>query len=391
MRVVPTPTDRRLSGRRPPLQTPTTTIAMARPILAQINLAALRQNLARVREKATGAQVLAVVKADAYGHGLARVLPALDDADGLALVEAEAAYALRERHYTRRILLLEGFFEERELPEFAQRRLATVVHDAEQVRMLEHAQLTRPLEVFVKVNTGMNRLGFRPEDVAGICARLAAAPAVAALRLSMHFARADEDDGLKAPLAAFEAACKGLPYPRSLANSAGVMRFPEVGGDIVRPGIMLYGATPLPYESAQTLGLQPVMTLRSRLIAVQDLRVNESVGYGGAYTAARPHRVGVIACGYADGYPRHAPNGTPVLVCGQKARLVGRPSMDMLTVDLSDLPDARTGSPVVLWGEGLPVDDVATAAATVGYELLCAVTTRVPYVTTEIGAVDLEL
>jgi alanine racemase len=364
---------------------------MARPLFAQINLAALRSNLALARTKSPGTQVLAVVKANAYGHGLARVLPALEEADGLALVEPDAAIDLRERHYTRRILLLEGFFAERELPDLAQRRLAIVVHHMDQVRMLEAAQLVRPLEVFVKVNTGMNRLGFRPDEVAGVCLRLASTPAVAALRLMMHLPRADEEDGIKGPLTVFDAACKGLPYPRSLANSAGVMRYAEVGGDFVRPGIMLYGSSPFPYDAAATLGLQPVMTLRSELIAVQELKANDSVGYGGAYTASRSHRVGVVACGYADGYPRHAPNGTPVLVCGRKARLVGRPSMDMLTVDLTDVPEARLGSPVVLWGEGLSVDDVATAASTVGYELLCAVAPRVPHVTTEFGALDLEL
>jgi alanine racemase len=364
---------------------------MARPLYAQINLAALRENLRRVRERAPGTQVFAVVKANAYGHGLARVLPALEDADGLALVEAEAAYDLRERRYTRRILMLEGFFAESELPEYAQRRLATVVHDPEQVRMLETAVLARPLEVFVKVNTGMNRLGFRPSDVPGICERLASSPSVAGLRLMMHFARSDEDDGIAEPIAVFDAACRGLPYPRSLANSAGIVRFPEVGGDIVRPGIMLYGGTPLPYDTADMLGLRPVMTLRSAIIGVQELKANDSVGYGATYTASRPHRVGVVACGYADGYPRHAPNGTPVLVCGRKVRMAGRPSMDMVTVDLTEVPEAGIGSPVVLWGEGLPVDDVASAAATVGYELLCAVAPRVPYVTSDLRDIDLEL
>jgi alanine racemase len=364
---------------------------MPRPLYAQINLAALRWNLARVREKAPGAQVLAVVKANAYGHGLMRVLPALDDADGLALVELDVAVDLRERHYTRRILMLEGFFSESELPEFANKRLATVVHEMGQLRMLEKAVLARPLEVFVKVNVGMNRLGFRPAEVAGVCQRLASSPSVAALRLMMHFPRADEEDGLKEPLEVFEEACKGLNYPRSLANSAGVIRYAEVGGDVVRPGIMLYGATPFPYDTAEMLGLRPVMTLRSALIAVQELKPNESVGYGAIYTASRAHRIGVIACGYADGYPRHAPNGTPVLVCGKKVRLAGRPSMDMLTVDLTDVPEAQVGSPVVLWGEGMPVDDVANAASTVGYELLCAVAPRVPHVTSEVGSVDLEL
>jgi alanine racemase len=364
---------------------------MSRPLFAQINLAALAANLGRARELAHGAQVLAVVKADAYGHGLMRVLPALEQADGLALLELDAAVALRERHYTRRILLLEGFFEERELAEIAQRRLAIVVHHLEQVAVLERAALTRPLEVFVKVNTGMNRLGLAVGDVANVCERLSRCASVAALRLMTHLARAEDDDGVKEPLDAFESACRGLPYPRSIANSAGVVRYAEVGGDIVRPGIMLYGATPFPYESAHALGLQPVMTLRSRLIDVRELKMNESVGYGATYTAARPHRIGVIACGYADGYPRLAPNGTPVLVGGTKVRMAGRVSMDMLTVDLTEVPNARIGSPVVLWGEGLPVDDVANAASTVGYELLCAVAPRVPFITTRVGALDLDL
>ena len=364
---------------------------MPRPILAQVNLAALRSNLARVRERAPGTQVMAVVKANAYGHGLMRVLPALDGADGLALVELDAAIALRAAHYARRILLLEGFFSPDELPEFAARRLATVVHHEQQVRMLETARLARPLEVFVKVNTGMNRLGIAPGAVAPLVERLSHCESVAVLRLMMHFARADEDDGIAEPLRVFEAACKGLPYPRSVANSAGVIRHAETGGDIVRPGIMLYGATPFTYDSAESLGLEPVMTLRSELVAVQELAAGDAVGYGASYVAPGPRRIGVVACGYADGYPRHAPNGTPALVCGRKVPLAGRVSMDMITVDLSEVPEAQVGSPVVLWGEGLPVDDVAGAASTVGYELLCAVAPRVPFAVTEVGRIDLEL
>ncbi len=251
--------------------------------------------------------------------------------------------------------------------------------------------LARPLEVFVKVNTGMNRLGFRPAEVAGVCQRLSSSPSVAALRLMMHFARADEDDGLEEPLSVFEAACRGLPYPRSLANSAGIIRFPEVGGDFVRPGIMLYGATPFPYDTADMLGLRPVMTLRSAIIAVQDLKANESVGYGAHIHGVAPasrRRGRLRLCGRlsAPCAERHAGAG-----CGTKVRLAGRPSMDMITVDLTDVPEARVGSPVVLWGEGMPVDDVASAAATVGYELLCAVAPRVPHVTSEVGGIDLEL
>jgi alanine racemase len=364
---------------------------MPRPLYAQVNLSALRDNLAQVRSRAPQTQVLAVVKADAYGHGLLRVLPALADADGLALVELERAYELRSLRYARRILLLEGFFSAAELPEIASRRLAVVVHHAEQLRMLETTPVSRPLEVFVKINTGMNRLGLRPAEVPDAVERLTHCDAVATLRLMTHFARADEPDGVKEQLATFDAACGGLPYPRSLANSAGVIRFGEVGGDIVRPGIMLYGATPFARDSATSLGLQCVMTLRSEIIAVQNLAAGDRVGYGAAYTAPRPQRIGIVACGYADGYPRHAANGTPVQVCGRIVRLVGRVSMDMLAVDLTDVPEAAVGSPVVLWGEGLPVDEVAAAAGTVGYELLCAVAPRVPFVASAYGKLDLEL
>jgi alanine racemase len=237
----------------------------------------------------------------------------------------------------------------------------------------------------------MNRLGIAPSDVIRVVERLNHCDSVAVMRLMTHLACADEDDGIAEALATFNAACRGLPYPRSIANSAGVIRHADVGGDIVRPGIMLYGATPFPLKSAVSLGLEPVMTLRSEIIAVQTLRPNESVGYGAAYTATRAHRVGVVACGYADGYPRGAPNGTPVLVCGKKARIAGRVSMDLITVDLTDVPEAVVGSPVVLWGQGLPVDNIAHAASTLGYELLCAVSPRVPFVVSNVPRIDLEL
>ena len=364
---------------------------MARPVYAQLSLPALRANLARARALAPDTQLLAVVKANAYGHGLMRALPAFSDADGLALIELDAAIALRAERYSRRILLLEGFFAPDELPEIASRRLAVVVHNDEQVQMLERAKLERPLEVFVKINSGMNRLGIAPGDVTRVVERLNHCESVAVLRLMTHLARADEDEGIADALATFNAACRGLPYPRSIANSAGVVRHAEVSGDIVRPGIMLYGASPFPLKSAASLGLEPALTLRSEVIAVQSLRPNESVGYGATYTATRAQRIGVIACGYADGYPRHAPNGTPVLVAGKKARLAGRVSMDLITVDLTDVPEATIGSPVVLWGRGLPVDEVAHAASTVGYELLCAVAPRVPFVVTNVPRIDLEL
>jgi alanine racemase len=253
------------------------------------------------------------------------------------------------------------------------------VHCAEQVDMLERVRVSRPLDVYLKINTGMNRLGVAPADARALAQRLSQAQSVASLCLMTHFARADEPDAIAEPLARFTAACEGLPYPRSLANSAGVVRYADVGGDVVRPGVMLYGATPFATRGAKALGLSPVMTLRSKLIAVQMLAAGESVGYAATFTAARPTRIGVVACGYADGYPRHAPNGTPVLVDGQRVPIAGRVSMDMLTVDLSSVPGAGIGSNAVLWGEGLPVDEVANAAGTVGYELLCAVAPRVRF------------
>ena len=353
---------------------------MARPLVAQIDLAALAANLARARAFAPGSQVLAVVKADAYGHGLMRVLPALAAADGFALIELDNAVRLRERGERRPILLLEGCFEATELDTFAHHALGCVVHSLEHVEMLERARPMPALDVYLKINTGMNRLGVAPNEARAIAARLERAPAVGSLRLMTHFARADEEDGIEQALARFEAACAGLPYPRSLANSAGVVRFGDIGGDVVRPGIMLYGATPFARRSAQSLGLAPVMTLRSKLIGVQTLAAGDIVGYGATVVATQPMRIGVVACGYADGYPRHAPNGTPILVDGARVATAGRVSMDMITVDISSLPDARVGSDVVLWGEGLPIDDVAHAAGTVGYELMCAVAPRVPFV-----------
>ena len=357
---------------------------MSRPLVATLDLAALAANVARVRHFAPGAEVLAVVKANAYGHGLRRVLPALHDADGIALIELESALELRAAGYSKPILLLEGFFEPREIEPIAEAAISVVVHDLEQLRILEaRAPAARPLDVCVKGNSGMNRLGLPLTELALASTRLAQHPAIARVTLMTHFASADEERGLAEPLARFAAACAGLPYRRTLANSAGVVRYAQVGGDVVRPGIMLYGATPFATRSAQSLGLEPVMTLSSRIIGVQTIEAGDTVGYGGTFRAARRMRIGVVACGYADGYPRHAPNGTPVLVAGRRAPTAGRVSMDMLTIDLTDVPDARVGSEVVLWGDGLPVDDVAAAASTVGYELLCAVAPRVPFAVRE--------
>ncbi|MEP6702718.1 MAG: alanine racemase [Betaproteobacteria bacterium] len=353
----------------------------ARPIRAVVNLAALAHNLARARQLTTPAKVFAVVKANAYGHGLTRILPALGGADGLALLELESAIYLRALGWRKPILMLEGFFDRSELTLFAEHGFATVVHHDAQVDALCDARIERRLDVFVKVNTGMNRLGFREERLAHTVSRLRGLACVRTLTLMTHLASADEPDGITEPMARFRAIAGRFDLPVSIANSAGVFRYQEVGGDIVRPGIMLYGSSPFDTQAgtAQRLGLRPVMSLHSRIIAIQTLGPGDRVGYGGAHRVEGNSCIGVVACGYADGYPRSAPTGTPIAVNGLRARLVGRVSMDMITVDLTGMNDAQIGSQVELWGDTVPVDEVAAAAGTIGYELLCGVTQRVPF------------
>jgi alanine racemase len=319
-----------------------------------------------------------VVKANAYGHGLARAARALAAAEGLALIELEAALELRRAGERRPILLLQGFFSPEELEPIAAHGLTTVVHDPEQLAMLEKARLPKRIAVVAKLNTGMNRLGFPAENVRGVLDRLRNCSSAGAVALMTHFADADGKRGVSWQLERFEAATAGVDLPQSLANSAALLRYPDTHKDWVRPGIMLYGCSPFPDESAAALGLKPAMTLESELIAVRDLRPGDGVGYGRTYTADRPMRIGIVACGYADGYPRHAPTGTPVLVGGKRTRTVGRVAMDMLFADLTGIPEAAVGSPVTLWGEGLSADEVAASAGTVSYELLCALSQRVP-------------
>ncbi len=355
---------------------------MTRPLRATIDLPALRGNFAVARQRASDANLWAVIKANAYGHGLLRVAETLEDlADGFALLDLDDAVALREAGFRQPLLLLEGFFEADELPLYAAYGLTPVVHTLEQVEMLAGAALPARLPVYIKLNTGMNRLGLSAEEFHPALTALQTTSCVAAITLMTHFADADQERGIEWQMAGFEESTRGCDDPVSLANSAALLRFPVTCRGWARPGIMLYGSSPFPQdESAESLGLRPVMTLSSRLITVQELDAGDRVGYGGTFTADRPMRIGVVACGYADGYPRHAPSGTPMLVEGRRTRTVGRVSMDMITVDLEGIPDAGIGSPVVLWGEGLPVDEVAAAAGTVSYELLCALTPRVPII-----------
>ena len=355
---------------------------MTRPIRATIDLSVLRGNFAIARQRAEGAALWAVIKANAYGHGLMRTAEALDDlADGFALLDLDDAVALREAGFRQPILLLEGFFEADELPLLAEYGLTPVVHTLEQIEMLTGAALPARLPVYLKLNSGMNRLGLSAEEFHAALTALETSRNVSGITLMTHFADADLERGIAWQMARFEEAVQGCDHPVSLANSAALLRYPAARRGWARTGIMLYGSSPFPQdESAEALGLRPVMTLSSQLVAVQELAAGERVGYGGIFTAERPMRIGVVACGYADGYPRHAPTGTPILVEGRRTRTVGRVSMDMIMVDLEGIPDAGIGSPVVLWGEGLPVDDVATAAGTVSYELLCALAQRVPVI-----------
>jgi alanine racemase len=356
---------------------------MTRPIRASIRLSALRSNLALARSRAPQARVLAVIKANGYGHGLLRAAQAFAAADGFAVLELDEALRLRAAGVDRRILMLEGFFDAAELPVLARERVTCVVHSDEQVAMLQAAGLPGPVDVFVKVDSGMNRLGFRPAELSRVLEALRACRNAGELTLMTHFACADDARGVDWQLEVFRRATAGLDLPLSLANSAALLRYPHAAPGWARLGIMLYGASPFAEESAQLIGLQPAMTLESRLIAVHELRAGESVGYGALFRARDAMRMGVVACGYGDGYPRHAPTGTPVLVAGARTRLIGRVSMDMLCVDLTELPQAQVGAPVVLWGEGLPVEEVAHAAGTISYELLCALAQRVPVVEVE--------
>jgi alanine racemase len=351
---------------------------MPRPIRATISSGALAHNLMVAKAHAGTAKVWAVIKANAYGHGVERAARAFDAADGFAVLDFQEAAKLRIAGVTKPILLLEGFFKPIDLPLLAKYSLTPVIHNPEQVEMLRLAELRGEIAAYVKVNSGMNRLGFTVESLRPAYNALRMHPEVKGLTLMTHFADADGAGGIKAQLDWFNELAKDFPAQRSLANSAALLKYPEARGDWVRPGIMLYGCSPFADRTAESLGLKPAMTLSSELIATQHLQPGEKVGYGFSYEAAGEMTIGVVACGYADGYPRHAPTGTPVLVNGKRTRIVGRVSMDMITVDISDIAEAYIGSPVTLWGEGLPADEVAAAAGTVSYEMLCALAPRVP-------------
>ncbi|HEY3432977.1 MAG TPA: alanine racemase [Rhodocyclaceae bacterium] len=364
---------------------------MTRPIRARINFSALHHNLAIARRHAKGSHIWAVIKANGYGHGALRIAQALTSGpagvDGFALVELETAIELREEGIYEPILLMEGFYSADELAKFSWHNLQPVIHSLEQIQIFCAAELPSPMPLHLKLNTGMNRLGLNADELDVALARLEACAHTGPITLMTHFADADEPRGITEQMARFASMVGGRTLPVSIANSAALLRFPETSGrdgDWVRPGIMLYGGSPFPaMMTALDIGLEPVMTLESELIAVRDLKAGDRVGYAGNFVADKPLRVGIVACGYGDGYPRHAPTGTPVLVEGIRTLTLGRVSMDKICVDLTRIPHARVGSTVTLWGRHgsvrLEADDVATAAGTVSYELFCAVARRVHF------------
>ena len=354
---------------------------MNRLIRAVIDTHALRHNLKVVRERASGARVMAIVKANAYGHGLVPTALALADADAFGVARLEEGMALRAAGITRPIVLLEGVFAPEHLLEAARHGFDLVVHDRLQIELLEQSTSPQRFLLWVKIDTGMNRLGFRPSEFPAALERLRhLQPAALEIRLLTHLARADERNNAetKKQLARFEEATRGLDYARSIANSAGVLGSVPLARDWVRPGLALYGASPFSESCGTELGLQPAMSLETAVIAIRHVPTGETVGYAGAWRAERDSVVAIIAAGYGDGLARNLPNGTPVLIDGRRAPLVGRVSMDMIAVDVTDLSGVHVGTPVVLWGAGLPVEEIARHAGTIPYELLCAVSQRVP-------------
>ena len=360
---------------------------MTRPARALLDARALRHNFDEVRRRAPHAKVMAILKANGYGHGAVWVAQTLAQADAYGAVSVEEALVLRQAGIAKPICVLEGFFDAAELPLLAHHQLDTAVHSEDQLHALETARLEQPLGVWIKLDTGMHRLGFAPEQFGAVLARLKAVAGVGAIRVMSHFANADDprDASTQAQIDRFNAHAATSGLERSLANSAGIVAWPASHLDWVRPGIMLYGGAPAMGATAQASGLRPVMTLATALIDVAKRKRGDAIGYGGEYRCPEDMPIGVAAIGYGDGYPRRMPAGTPVLVNGQRVPLVGRVSMDMITLDLRSQPAAKAGDPVVLWGEGLPADEVAAAAGTISYELFCHVTARVPRVPVERG------
>ncbi|MFQ5660938.1 MAG: alanine racemase [Gammaproteobacteria bacterium] len=352
---------------------------MTRPARVVIDLASLQHNLSRVRELAPASKVMAIIKADAYGHGLVRIATALRSVDGFGVACLEEAQQLRAAGLRQAVVLLEGPYSTSELTQIQALGLDIVVHHSRQVEMLEQAALPAPIRVWLKIDSGMHRLGFDPDSLQPIWQRLHACPSVShSVRLMTHLATANERSNpmTERQLQLFKQACRGLEGERSVANSAAVIAWPASHADWVRPGLMLYGVSPMRDSSAGDHNLRPVMTLMSELISVKTVKQGETVGYGAGWSCPETMIIGIVAAGYGDGFPRHAQSGTPVLVNGQRATIIGNPSMDMLTLDLRTIRQPRVGDPVELWGQHLPIEEVAQHAGTIPYELLCGVHKR---------------
>ncbi|MGX2039816.1 alanine racemase [Methylocaldum sp. MU1018] len=353
---------------------------MVRSAYAEIDLSAVVHNLARIRAFAPRAKVMAVIKANAYGHGLIRMAKALAEADAFAVARVDEGIALRDAGIKQRIAVLQGFADREELERHIRYGLEPVIHSPFQVALLERIAPAERLSIWVKLDTGMHRLGLPADEFLSCYSRLRQCPAVLQpVPVMTHLANADDlhDTITAKQLDLFKSVLHDIRTECSIANSAGLLAWDAARADWIRPGLVLYGASPFPDRTGPDEGLTPVMTFRSWLIAIKNLEAGDAVGYGGDWICPYPTRIGIASVGYGDGYPRHARSGTPVLIRGRRARLVGRVSMDMITLDLTDCPDARIGDEIILWGKGLPVEEIARHASTIPYALLCGVTPRV--------------
>lgn len=351
---------------------------MSRPFTVELDLGALRHNLKRVRDIAPQSKILAMIKANAYGHGLIPIAKALTQVEGFGVSCSEEALYLRQAGLKQRIVLMEGLFSKDEVSLLTDYELDTVIHDHNQLNLLSEHPLSHTINVWLKLNTGMNRLGFSPKDLAAVLQKLDHCPWLNIVCVMTHFSSADknksDDTTTQCQIKLFEQAIKEYNFPAtSLANSAAILAFPKVHADWVRPGLMLYGVSPFSDSSGVQHSLKPVMTLKSEIISIHQLESGDRVGYGGAWIASKPLRVGIVAIGYGDGYPHRAESGTPILVNGKLSELLGQVSMDMLTVNLSNQLDAQIGDPVILWGTGLPIEQIAESTSSFRFELLCGI------------------
>lgn len=353
---------------------------MTRGIRMRIDRSAFKHNLRRVRELAPDSRVMAVVKCDGYGHGLVEAARGLREPDAFAVESVEEAVRLRETGFRQPVVLLSGFHETGELDVIAFRRLSPVIHHQWQIDALAVEQLSFVVGIWVKIDTGMHRVGFLPSEAPAALDQLENNPGVRIEGLMSHLANADDvsDETTRGQFKVLKEVASGRSYPLSLANSPGLLAWPATHLDWVRPGMMLYGCSPMKVETEQDFDLRPVMTLESQVIAVKTVPAGGAIGYGGTWVCAADTRVGVLSCGYGDGYPRHAPSGTPVWVKGRASRTLGRVSMDLMTIDLTDRDDVEIGDWVELWGKNVPASTVAARAGTIPYELVTRVTRRVP-------------